>query len=208
MVATKLAAGWQYHRRGFVDMKLVGRMSIGSVPGALLGVACLALLRLYRGGSVNHILRIMIGVLLITTPAIALLKSYLERTGKKSLRERLPAYITAQNGAVVVGLVGGCLVGMTSIGSGSIIMTLLLLFYSKPTTVLVGTDIVHSVILGMVAGAGHLAIGTVDVHLLAALLLGSIPGAWISAKLTPSINGVWLRRILFSFLFAAGVSMF
>lgn len=119
MVATKLAAGWQYHRRGFVDMKLVGRMSIGSVPGALLGVACLALLRLYRGGSVNHILRIMIGVLLVTTPAIALLKNCLEGTGRKSLRERLPAYITAQNGAVVVGLVGGCLVGMTSIGSGS-----------------------------------------------------------------------------------------
>jgi uncharacterized protein len=99
-------------------------------------------------------------------------------------------------------------VGMTSMGSGSIIMTLLLLFYSKPTSTLVGTDIAHAVILGAVAGAGHLALGTIDFRLLAALLLGSIPGAWFAARLAPSLNTVWLRRFLFSILVVAGVSMF
>ena len=208
MVATKLAAGWQYHRKGLVDMRLVGRMSLGSIPGALFGVGGLALLRFYMGTGINHALKIMIGILLIATPTIALLKNYLDRTGRKSLRDRLPAYITAQNGAVMVGLIGGCLVGMTSMGSGSVIMTLLLLFYSRSTATLVGTDIVHSVILGIVAGAGHFFLGTIDFRLLAALLLGSIPGAWIAAKFSPSANGIWLRRILYSLIAVAGVSMF
>jgi uncharacterized membrane protein YfcA len=208
IAVTKIGAAWQYHRRGLVEMRLVTRLAIGSIPGALLGVAILALLRADLGDHVNALLKIMIGALLVAMPTIAVLKDYLEKKGKKSLRNRLPSYITAQNGAIMVGFIGGCLVGMTSMGSGSVIMTLLLLFYSRSTATLVGTDITHSVILGTVAGAGHLALGTVDFRLLAALLLGSIPGAWLAAKLAPSINTVWLRRVLFSALVVAGISMF
>lgn len=206
--ATKIGAAWQYHRRGLVEMDLVWRLALGSVPGALLGVGCLAILREQMGPGINGFLKVMIGILLIATPSIALLKNYLERKGKKSFRDRLPHYITARNGAVMVGFVGGFLVGMTSLGSGSIIMTLLLLFYSRSAVRLVGTDIAHAVILGAVAGAGHLALGTVDARLLAALLLGSIPGAWLSAKIAPSVGTVWLKRLLFSALIVAGASMF
>jgi uncharacterized protein len=208
VTATKIGAAWQYHRRGLVDVALVSRLALGSLPGALLGVGCLAVLRAQMGNSVNGFLKAMIGALLIAMPSIALLKSYLERKGKKSFRDRLPSYITATNGAVMVGFVGGFLVGMTSMGSGSIIMTLLLLFYSRSAVRLVGTDIAHAVILGAVAGAGHLALGTVDARLLAALLLGSIPGAWFAAKIAPSVGTVWLKRLLFSALVAAGASMF
>jgi uncharacterized protein len=208
VTATKVGAAWQYRRRDLIDVRLVGRLALGSIPGALLGVGCLAFLRAHMGNSVNELLKVMIGVLLITTPSIAILKSYLEKKGKKSFRDRLPSYITATNGAVMVGFIGGCLVGMTSMGSGSIIMTLLLLFYSRSTVQLVGTDIAHAVILGAVAGAGHLVLGTVDFRLLAALLLGSVPGAWFAAKLAPSVGTVWLRRLLFSALVVAGVSMF
>ena len=205
---TKFGAAWSYHQRGHVEMGLVGRMAVGSVPGAMLGVGILALLRSHLGNGVNEFLRIMIGCLLIATPALAFLKNYLERNGKKSLRDRLPPYITAENGAVMVGLVGGLLVGMTSMGSGSIIMTLLLLFYNRSVPTLVGTDIAHAAILGLVAGVGHLFLGTVNFQLLAALLLGSIPGAWIAAHLATSVHTAWLRRLLFSVLVAAGLSMF
>lgn len=208
VTATKIGAAWQYYRRDLVEMRLVGRLAFGSIPGALLGVGLLAILRAHLGDSVNALLKIMIGVLLIVTPSIAVLKSYLEKKGKKSFRDRLPSYITATNGAVIVGFVGGFLVGMTSMGSGSIIMTLLLLFYSRPTAQLVGTDIAHAVILGAVAGAGHLVLGTINFRLLGMLLLGSIPGAWLAARLAPSVGTIWLRRLLFSALVVAGVSMF
>jgi uncharacterized protein len=208
VAATKLGAAWSYYRRGHVELPLVGRMAMGSVPGALVGVGGLALLRAHLGDGVNEILRIMIGTLLIATPMISFVKRYLERNGKKSLRDRLPPYITANNGAVMVGFVGGCLVGMTSMGSGSIIMSLLLLFYSRSVPTLVGTDIAHAVILGSIAGAGHLLLGTVDFRLLVALLLGSIPGAWFAAHMATSVRTVWLRRMLFSILVVAGLSMF
>lgn len=208
IAVTKIGAGWQYHRHGRVDLRLVGAMAIGSIPGALLGVGCLALLRAQIGDNVNGVLKVIIGVLLVTTPAIAILKGYLEKTGRKSLRDRLPSCINAKNGTIIVGFIGGCLVGMTSMGSGSVIITLLLLFYSKPTATLVGSDIVHSVILGTIAGMGHFALGTIDFRLLAALLLGSIPGAWLAAKVAPLVDAVWLRRFVFCVLVVAGVSMF
>jgi uncharacterized protein len=208
VAATKLGAAWSYFRRGHVELPLVARMAMGSIPGALVGVGALALLRAHIGDGVNHVLKIMIGVLLIATPVLSVLKKYLERNGERSLRDRLPPYITANNGAVMVGFVGGCLVGMTSMGSGSIIMSLLLLFYSRSVPTLVGTDIAHAVILGSIAGAGHLFLGTVNFRLLAALLMGSIPGAWFAAHMATSVRTVWLRRMLFSILVVAGLSMF
>jgi uncharacterized protein len=207
VAATKIGAAWSYYRRGHVDTRLVLRMSIGSVPGAILGVAVLAVLRAHLGGGVNGLLKILIGVLLILTPSFALLQRYLERTGKKSLRDRLPAWITPQNGAVAVGLVGGFLVGMTSMGSGSIVMVLLVLFYSRTLQTLVGTDIAHAVILAVVAGLGHFVLGDINFRLLGALLLGSIPAAWCAAQYATSIRTVWLRTVLFSVLVVAGISM-
>lgn len=207
VTATKAGAAWSYYRQGFVDMKLVIRMSIGSIPGAVLGVGILAMLRAHLGANVNYFLKIMIGVLLIVTPGFALFQAYLRKTGRRSLRERLPAWITPQTGAVAVGLFGGCLVGMTSMGSGSLIMVLLVLFYSRSLQTLVGTDMVHSVLLAFVAGLGHMALGDVNFHLLGALLLGSVPAAWITAQYAASLRAAWLRVVLFSALVAAGISM-
>ncbi len=207
ITVTKVGAAWSYNRKGLVDMRLVLRMAIGSVPGAALGVGVLALLRVHMGYEVNSFLKIFIGIILILTPGFAFLQSYLKKTGKKSLRDRLPSWITPRIGAIAVGFVGGVLVGMTSMGSGSVIMTLLVLFYSRPLATLVGTDIAHAVILGTVASAGHLALGTVDFRLLAALLLGSIPGAWYAAHIAVRVRATWLRTVLFSLILVAGLSM-
>jgi uncharacterized membrane protein YfcA len=204
---TKIGAAWSYYRRELVDVPLVGRMCIGSVPGALLGVGALALLRAHSGEKANADLKLFVGILLIVTPALALLQSFLKKNGRKPFRERLPKWITPWGGAVAVGLIGGFLVGMTSLGSGSVIMTLLVLFYSRPLAALVGTDIAHAVILGAVASLGHLGLGTIDFRLLGALLIGSIPGAWYSATIATRVHTTWLRTILFSIIFAAGLMM-
>ena len=114
------------------------RLAIGSVPGAALGVGGLGLLRAHLGAEVNSFLKVPIGILLILTPKFAFLQSYLKKRGKKSLRDRLPKWITPGKGAIAVGFVGGFLVGMTSMGSGSVLMTLLVLFYTRPIATLVG----------------------------------------------------------------------
>ena len=151
ITVTKIGAAWSYHRKNLVDARLVLRMAIGSVPGAVLGVGALALLRAHMGDEVNSLLKTLIGILLILTPGFAFLQSYRQKRGQRSLRDHLPKWITPASGAIAVGFVGGFLVGMTSMGSGSIIMTLLVLFYRQPLTTLVGTDIAHSLILGIVA---------------------------------------------------------
>ena len=207
VAVTKVGAAWSYNRRGIVDMRLVLQLAIGSIPGAVLGVVGLALIRTHLGNGVNSFLKVFIGIVMVLTPAFAFLQEYFKKTGKKSLRERLPRSITPQNGAIAVGFVGGFLVGMTSMGSGSVIMTLLVLFYSRPLTTLVGTDIAHAVILAAVASAGHLALRTIDFRLLAALLLGRFRGAWYAAHIATFLQAAWLRTALFSLIVVAGISM-
>jgi uncharacterized membrane protein YfcA len=98
-------------------------------------------------------------------------------------------------------------VGMTSVGSGSIIMMLLLLFYSYPPKVMVGTDITHAVILTGVTSLLHYKLGNVNLPLVGCLLIGSIPGGLIGSYLSTRVPVLWLRRILCVVLLATGARM-
>jgi uncharacterized membrane protein YfcA len=107
----------------------------------------------------------------------------------------------------VIGLVGGFLVGITSVGSGSIIMMLLLLFYSFPPKIMVGTDIAHAVILTGVTSLLHWRAGNVDLTLVGSLLIGSIPGGMLGSYLATRVPVLWLRRILCAVLLMTGARM-
>src|SRR5947209_16978846 len=107
----------------------------------------------------------------------------------------------------LVGLIAGFLVGMTSVGSGSMIMMLLLLFYSFPPKVNVGTDIVHAVVLTGVTGFLHFRLGNVDPTLVVTLLIGSIPGGLIGSHLATRMPMLWLRRIVCMLLLITGARM-
>jgi hypothetical protein len=107
----------------------------------------------------------------------------------------------------IIGLVAGFLVGMTSVGSGSIIMMLLLLFYSYQPKVMVGTDIVHAVLLTGVTSILHFRLGNVDPKLVGCLLIGSIPGGLLGSHLSTRVPMPWLRRILCAILLATGARM-
>ena len=110
-------------------------------------------------------------------------------------------------GMTIIGLGSGFLVGMTSVGSGSIIMMMLLLFYSFPPKVNVGTDIVHAVVLTGVTGFLHFRLGNVDPSLVSALLVGSIPGGLVGSYLSTRVPVLWLRRILCAMLLITGARM-
>jgi hypothetical protein len=107
----------------------------------------------------------------------------------------------------IIGLFAGFLVGMTSVGSGSIIMMLLLLFYSYPPKVMVGTDIVHAMILTGVTSLLHFRLGNVDPSLVGYLLVGSIPGGLVGSYLSTRVPVLWLRRILCAILLLTGIRM-
>jgi hypothetical protein len=200
---TKVWAGWVHWRNNTVNWPLVLALAAGSLPGTFLGVLLLAHLRAVYGVEVNNILRNFIGVLLVAVPAILLIQAQLGRfitIRKRSPDEVYPAI-------VAIGFAAGFLVGMSSVGSGTVIMAFLLTFVQCPPVVLVGTDITHAVALTGVTGLLDCHLGTVDFSLVLPLLIGSIPGALIGVKLSARIPGQWLRFVLCVVLMASGARM-
>src|SRR5450755_3944628 len=198
---TKIPSSAVHLYKGNVRRKVVLAMAVGSVPGSVGGVKLLQHLRVVYGTGVNDFIKIAIGILLIIVPVLLLLQRRIE----DHMANRPP---TAKSfaGMAVIGLVAGFLVGMTSVGSGSIIM-MLLLFYSYPPKVMVGTDITHAVILTGVTSLLHYKLGNVNLPLVGCLLIGSIPGGLIGSQLSTRVPVLWLRRILCVVLLATGARM-
>src|SRR5215467_7837166 len=199
---TKIPAGLLHLRKGTVRRKVVLAMAVGSVPGSYFGVQFLQHLRTVYGNGVNDFIKSAVGLLLVCIPTLLLFQGRIE----EHLAKRQPT-LKSFIGMSFIGLVGGFLVGMTSVGSGSIIMMMLLLFYSFAPKVMVGTDIVHAVILTGVTSLLHWKLGNVDVNLVIPLLVGSIPGGIIGSHLATRVPVLWLRRIPCTVLLMTGARM-
>jgi len=199
---TKIGSSFLHLKKGTVRRKVVVALALGSVPGSILGVSFLTHLRNIYGNGVNDFIKSIIGLLLICIPTLLLFQRRLEDRAANR-----PPTMKSFSGMAVIGLVAGFLVGMTSVGSGSIIMMLLLLFYSYPPKVMVGTDIVHAVVLTGVTSLLNYRLGNVDPSLVGFLIIGSIPGGLIGAHLSTRVPVPWLRRILCAILLATGARM-
>jgi hypothetical protein len=199
---TKIGSSWVHLRKGTVRRRVVLALAAGSAPGSICGVSLLAHLRNVYGSGVNDFIKSAVGVLLICIPILLLMQRRIE----DHVASRPP---TAKSfaGMVLIGLLAGFLVGMTSVGSGSIVMMLLLLFYSYAPKVMVGTDIVHAVILTGITTLLHFRLGNVQPSLVGCLLIGSIPGGLIGSSLSTRVPVPWLRRILCAILLATGARM-
>ena len=199
---TKIPAGLLHLSKGTVRRKVVIALAVGSVPGSIAGVRSLVYIRHLYGDGVNNFIKTAVGILLIIVPLLLLFQRRIE----EKIANRPPT-MKGFAGMAVIGLVAGFLVGMTSVGSGSIIMMMLLLFYSFPPKMNVGTDIVHAVILTGVTGLLHFRLGNVDPRLVGALLIGSVPGGLIGSHLATRVPMLWLRRILCALLLLTGARM-
>ena len=199
---TKIGSSWVHLKKGTVRRKVVLALAAGSAPGSYVGVSLLAELRRVHGNGVNDFIKTAVGILLLVIPTLLLMQRQIE----ERVTNRPPTTRTFA-GMVVIGLVAGFLVGMTSVGSGSIVMMLLLLFYSYPPKVMVGTDIVHAVILTGVTSVLHFRLGNVDPTLVGYLLIGSIPGGLLGSQLSTRVPMLWLRRILCTILLITGARM-
>lgn len=199
---TKIGSSVVHLGKGTVRRKVVLALAVGSLPGSILGVSFLSHLRNIYGNGVNDFIKSAVGLLLVCIPALLLLQTRIE----EHVANRPPT-MKSFVGMSFIGLFSGFLVGMTSVGSGSIIMMLLLLFYSFPPKVMVGTDIVHAVALTGVTSLLHWRLGNVDFRLVGSLLIGSIPGGLLGSYLSTRVPVLWLRRILCAVLLATGARM-
>jgi uncharacterized protein len=199
---TKIGSSYVHFTKGTVRTKLVLSLATGSVPGSILGVGLLRVLRQAFGNGVNTFITTTVGVLLILVPTLLLFQSQIE----ERVTNRPPT-MQSMIGVSAIGLLAGFLVGMTSVGSGSIIMMLLLLFYSFSPKVMVGTDIVHAVLLTGVTSLLHFKMGNVDLSLVGLLVMGSIPGGVLGSHLSTRMPVPWLRRLLCAVLLASGARM-
>jgi len=202
---TKIGASTVHAKQGSVDLKMVLFLAIGSLPGALVGFKGLSLLHASYGPGIDGILRTLIGMLLIAIPIVMLAQIRLlrkrENDGSDDGDDSVRKIQT-----ITVGLVGGLLVGLTSVGSGSIILVGLLLTYRRPPAQLVGTDIVHAILLTGLTGALHYSyLNSVDLSLVGLLLVGSIPGALIGAKLSTRVPANYLQIGLLVMLLLTGI---
>ena len=141
---TKIGAGALHWRRGNVSWRLALSLAYGSVPGAIVGVTLLARIRAVYGSGVNDFLKIVIAILLIVIPIAYYIKKRPTDLAPSLEAVRNPQY---HFGITLIGFVAGILVGITSIGSGSVILMLLLVFYGFAPSVMVGTDIIHAILL-------------------------------------------------------------
>ncbi|MGA2003795.1 MAG: sulfite exporter TauE/SafE family protein [Terriglobales bacterium] len=199
---TKIPASIMHLQRGTVRRKVVVALALGSMPGSYLGVTFLQHLRAVHGNGVNDFIKSAVGLLLVCIPALLMFQGRIEAR----LAGKDPT-LKSFAGMSVLGLIGGFLVGITSVGSGSIIMMLMLVFYSYPPKVMVGTDIAHAVILTGVTSLLHWRAGNVDWHLVSSLLIGSLPGGILGSYLTTRVPVLWLRRILCAVLLMTGARM-
>jgi uncharacterized membrane protein YfcA len=202
---TKALGGWVHSRNGSVDWKVVGLLSLGSLPAALITVALLKYLAL-DAKTLKGLVTGVLSVALLLTATALLLKDWIKKIAQREdgtvyeLHHRhLPA------ATIVTGVVVGTLVTISSIGAGVLGTVALLFLYPRFSAVkVVGTDIAHAVPLTAIAGLGHVALGTVDFVLLGSLLLGSLPGIYIGSHLSAKVPEKVLRPILATMLLIIG----
>jgi uncharacterized membrane protein YfcA len=201
-------------RRGTVHLELVKWLCVGSIPGAFSGV--LIARSLGRGEEVQEVIRLALGVALLLAAAGLILRAYLRlveyarvRDGRAPpLPQGRPSVDLRLLPTIAVGLFGGLVVGLTSVGSGSLIIIALMALYPHlKASELVGTDLVQAVPLVTAAALGHLFFGDFKLDLTTSLLVGAIPGVWIGAHLSARAPGGLVRRALAFVLLASALKL-
>ncbi len=198
--------GVVHARRGTVNWAMVGWLCAGSVPCAFLGVL---LLRLLGGGdTVQQAIRIALGVALLLAAAGLLLKAW--KTRNEPAGSEIPPPIRVRPlPTALLGALGGVVVGLTSVGSGSLIIVALLAMYpALRANNLVGTDLVQAIPLVTAAALGHALFGDLHLDLAAAVLVGSIPGVLIGSRISSRAPAGLIRAALVIVLLASALKLF
>src|SRR6476469_2327362 len=208
--AVSRSAGAVTHaRQGSPNMTLAKWLIIGSVPMALLGPWIVHRVAGGNPASVERLLMECIGFALLFAATTYALRLYVNLRRNRADRPRAdPDPRIRPLVTLGVGALGGLLVGITSVGAGSVIMIALLMLYPGLSPVrLVGTDLVQAVPLVLAAAASNIAINGLDWHILVPLVLGSTPGTVLGARIAPRVPQSYIRRGIVIVLTMSGLAL-
>jgi uncharacterized membrane protein YfcA len=190
--------------KGTVNLRLVGWLCVGSVPMAFFGAYLLHLL----GGSSaqQQNVETALGAALLAGTGAMLLRYVLDRRSGRQRSGRVARVVVRPLPTVAIGVVGGLIVGMTSVGAGSLMIVLLLFTYPVLAAgELVGTDLTQAVPLTVAAALGALAFGHVQFGLTAAVVIGSVPAVLAGSLLSSRAPDKYIRPVITFVIFASGL---
>jgi uncharacterized membrane protein YfcA len=187
-----------------VNYGLVGYMVLGSVPAALLGAWSLHLL----GNSVGaqNSVQAILGAALLLGAAAMTLRVILDKRSGQRRHGVIGDLVVRPLPTIAIGLAGGFIVGLTSVGSGSLMIVLLLFLYPVlGANQLVGTDLTQAVPLTLAAALGALAFGHVDFSVTTSIILGSVPAVLVGALISARAPDRFIRPVITLVIFASGL---
>jgi uncharacterized membrane protein YfcA len=205
---TKAGGVLSHHRAGNVDWGIVRLLALGSVPAAILVHSAISQTTFQESPEFGELLTFSLGVMLIVTAIILILKNKLR---EKTVDNKLPFlmnFIQRRRTGLTfaMGIVLGVCVTLSSVGAGAFAAAILLTVYSQTRTVkIIGSDIAHAVPLTFIAGLGYLFAGYVDLLLLLSLLIGSLPAIALGSRLSDRVPEKALQSLLTVILLGLGL---
>jgi uncharacterized membrane protein YfcA len=202
LVMRPVGAAVHFQRRT-VNMRLVALLSAGSVPAAFAGAY---LLHVLGGNAHAGLVERTLGAALLAGAAAMVLRAVIDRRSAFARAGDLQSVTLRPGPTVAVGALGGVVVGLTSVGAGSLMVVLLMFAY--PTLAarrLVGTDLTQAVPLSAAAALGALMFGPVQAPLTAAIVVGSVPAVLVGSLLSSRISDRHLRPAIFVVVLASGL---
>jgi uncharacterized protein len=190
--------------KGTVNLRLVGWMTLGSVPMAFAGAYLLRLLGNGAGDQRN--VQIALGAALLAGAAAMVIRYLLDRRSGARRTAKVAEVAVRPVPTVAIGMIGGLVVGLTSVGSGSLMIILLLFTYPLLSAgQLVGTDLTQAVPLTAAAALGALAFGHVEFGVTASVIAGSVPAVLIGSLLSSRAPDRFIRPAITFVIFASGL---
>jgi len=198
--------GGVHIRRGTVNWRLVRWLMLGSMPAAFVGAY---LLHRVVGQDNAPVIKQILGWVLIVAAGAIVAKLVLSAKRKaQPISASMDPALVRPFPTLLVGLIGGAIVGMTSVGSGSLIIVALMLMYPLlPSREMVGTDLVQAIPLVAAAALGHYLFGTLDVSVIVSVLIGAIPAVVVGAHFSSRGADQYIRPILALILLVSSLGL-
>lgn len=203
---TKIFGTLQHWRQKTVNWSIAGYFAIGSVPSAVVAVNLLQWFN-HMFGSGDTLIKKVLGFALILIPCSMIVKSFLTRKDPRPNRWQEMDIKAKRKRTICIGAVLGFIVGLTSVGSGSLFALALMYYYPLSGKDIVGTDIAHALLLVTAAGLAHMSFGTVNYPTVLQLLTGSIPGVFLGSILSTRVPTIYLRYAITMIILISGIKL-